>query len=325
MDGLFGNLLAELPVPGLSADYPISASGIAQLLSCPHAFLLGHLLYFQEPSEPPPQREIGQPDYGLLFHDVAAKFYVANGVAFCAHKGDLTTWFGIADERVDGAFQAFLKQYPLIGDGVRAQQRQRLRRDVHELLQYDWDRLKDARVVTETTFGYPVPVQLRAGTNLLHARGRIDRIEITGQKAVIRDLKTGRAYPRIGAQANPDPGLDVQIAVYGLIGELLASEWKLPKYIEAGYTYFGRPSGERAFGEDFQTLLKPAANKWLEIAASLLAGRQFPRTPNSEDCRYCCFRPICGDTVYGRANVLLANSSGPIGDFAALKMVESQE
>ena len=65
-----GDLAGELPVPGLSPDYPISASGIAQLLSCPHAFLLDRLLYFEEPSEPPPQREIGQPYYGLLFHDV---------------------------------------------------------------------------------------------------------------------------------------------------------------------------------------------------------------------------------------------------------------
>jgi RecB family exonuclease len=228
------------------------------------------------------------------------------------------------DQIVDGVFEAFLKQYPLVGDGVKAQQRRRLRHDVHALLEYDWERLKDARVVTETTFGYPVPVQLRVGNKLLHARGRIDRIEITGEKAAIRDLKTGRAYPRIGKQENPDPGLDVQIAVYGLIAELLASEWKLPKQIEAGYAYFGRPGGERAFGDDFQTLLKPAANKWLEIAVGLLAERQFPRTPNSEDCRYCCFRPVCGDAAYGRASVLLANSSGSIRDFAALKTAESQ-
>ena len=325
MDGLLGDLVAELPIPGLSPEHPISASGLAQILNCPHAFLLDRLLQFEEPAAPPPQREIGQPGYGLLFHHVAAKFYAANGVAFCAHKGNLTDWFAVVDQIVDGAFQAFLKQYPLVGDGVRAQQYQRLRRDVHELLEYDWDRLKDSRVVTETTFGYPLPVQLRVGTKLLYARGRIDRIEITGQKAVIRDLKTGRAYPRIGKQANPDPGLDVQIAVYGLIAELLASEWKLSKHIEAGYAYFGRPSGERVFGEDFQTVLKPAANKWLEIAEGLLAERQFPRTPNKNDCNYCPFRPVCGDAVYARAGFLLDNSSGSIGDFAALKTAESQE
>jgi hypothetical protein len=112
----------------------------------------------------------------------------------------------------------------------------------------------------------------------------------------------------------------VQIAVYGLIAELLAEEWKLPQQIEAGYAYFGRPSGERLFGGDFQTALKPAASKWLETAANLLTERQFPRTPNKDDCRYCHFRPVCGDGVYDRANLLLGNSSGAVADFAALKM-----
>jgi PD-(D/E)XK nuclease superfamily len=325
MDGMIGDLAAQLPMPGLSPDYPISASGIAQLLSCPHAFLLKRLLRFEEPAAPPPQREIGQPYYGLFFHDVAAEFYTSNGVAFCAHKGDVTDWFPVADRLVDGAFQEFLKQYPLFGAGVKAQQRRRLSSDLRELLRYDWDRLKDARLVTEKAFGYPKAVPLPIGTKLLHLRGRIDRIEMGGQKAVVRDLKTARAHPRIGKEANPDPGLDIQIALYGLIAEILADKWKLPKHVEAGYAYFGRPSGERVFGPDFQTLLKPAAAKWLEIAVSLLTERQFPRTPNQDDCMYCCFRPVCGDEVYARASGLLANSSGPLADFASLKMAKTQK
>ena len=322
MDGIIGELAAELPMPGLLPDYPISASAIAQLLSCPHAFLLGHLLYFQEPFKPPSQREIGQPYYGLLFHDVAAKFYAANGVYFCAQKNTLNDWFKVADQLVDSAFEEFLKQYPLVGDGIRGQQRDTLRRDVRALLEYDWSKLKDARVVTETSFGYPAPVELRVGAKTLYLHGRIDRIEIAGRKALIRDLKTARARPRIGKEADPNPGLDVQIAVYGLIAELLAKDWKLPKQIEAGYAYFGRPNGERVFGADFQTLLKPAANKWLEIAAGLLAERQFPRTPNSEDCAYCCFRPVCGDAVYNRASLLLGDAAGATLEFAKLKMAD---
>jgi hypothetical protein len=137
---------------------------------------------------------------------------------------------------------------------------------------------------------------------------------------MIRDLKTARARPRTGKEAEPNPGLDLQIAVYGLIAGLLAKEWNLPPQIEAGYAYFGRPSGERAFGADFQTVLKPAAIKWLETAANLLTERQFPRTPNNDDCRFCQFQPVCGDGVYTRANLLLGNASGAVADFAALKM-----
>jgi hypothetical protein len=116
--------------------------------------------------------------------------------------------------------------------------------------------------------------------------------------------------------------LDIQIAIYGLVAELLAKKWNLPKQIEVGYAYFGRPSGERVFGQDFQTLLKPAATKWLEIAVDLLTDRQFPRTPNQDDCTYCCFRPVCGDTVYSRASVLLGEATGAALEFAKLKMAD---
>jgi hypothetical protein len=325
MDGMIGDLAAKLPMPGLPPDYPISASGIAQLLSCPHAFLLSRLLYFQEPSAPPPQREIGQPYYGLLFHEVAARFYAVNGAAFCAHKDGLSNWLDIADRLVESAFQEFIKQYPLVGDGVRAQQRRKLKNDVRALVAGDWNLLKDARVVTEKSFGYPLPIELRAGTQVLYLHGRIDRIEIAGQNAVIRDLKTARARPRLGRETNPDPGLDVQIAVYGLIAELLAKDWQLPKQIAVGYAYFGRPSGERLFGKDYQTLLKPAASKWLEIAAGLLTERQFPRTPNADDCRYCLFQPVCGDGAYNRANLLLDKASGAVANFAALKLTPVED
>ena len=320
-DGIIGALAAELPMPGLSPDYPISASGIAQLLSCPHAFLIEHLLYFKEPSQPPPQREIGQPYYGSLFHDFAAKFYSGHGTEFCAHKNNLNHWLGIADRLVDSVFDEFLKQYPLVGEGVRAQQKQRFKRDIHELLEDDWEQVKNASVLTEKNFGDPVPVELRFGNKVLYLRGRIDRIEITKHKAVIRDLKTARARPRVGNATDPDPGVDLQIAVYGLVAELLATEWKLPKKIEAGYAYLG---GARFF-EDFQTVLKPAGVKWLAIAAGLLNERQFPRTPNQDECRYCPFKPVCGDGVYDRARVQLNNSMGAVADFAALKLTASEK
>src|SRR5262249_42070601 len=191
----------------------------------------------------------------------------------------------------------------VMGDGVRAQQQRRLRIDLRELIADDWNRLRGARVITETSFGYPASAELRIGTKALYLRGRIDRIEIAGQKAIIRDLKTARAHPRTDSEAEPTPALDVQIAVYGLIAELLAREWKLQQQIEAGYAYFGRPSGERLFGADFKTVLKPAAMKWLETATNLLTERQFPRTPNNEDCSYCPFKPVCGEGVYSRATL----------------------
>ena len=326
MDGLLGDLVLELPVPGLSRDRPISASGIAQLLNCPHAFLLDRLLHFEEPAVAPPQREIGQPDYGLLFHDVAAEFYTANGPAFCAEKRNLAEWLAIAEQIVERQFQDFLKQYPLVGNAVRAQQRERLCRDVRDLLEYDWESLKDTEfTATEKKFGWSVPVELQVGTKRLYVRGRIDRIDVKGQQTIIRDLKTGRAHLRLRNEAGPDPALDIEIAVYGLVAELLAQEWKTPQRIGAAYAYCGRGSAERSFSDDFHEVLKPAATKWLEIAAGLLEARHFPRTPNSQECTYCSFRPVCGEAAYERATALLANAEGALRDFATLKIAESKE
>lgn len=327
MDGLLGALVSDVSVPGLSPDRPISPSGIEKLLVCPHAFFLEHLLGFEEPAAPPPQREIGQPAYGLLFHAVAVEFYTRNGTSFCAREGKLADWDAVADQIVDRAFQEFLKEYPLVGDAVRAQQRERLRRDLRELLEYDWEAAKDTRFVgVERTFGERIPVELRTAAGSLHLRGRIDRIDVEGRTSLVRDLKTGRAYFRVGKQAAPDPALDLQIAIYGLVAGLLADEWKIPKRIAAAYAYFGRGGAvERSFRKDFHETLEPAAQKWLDVAARLLAERLFPRTPTAEDCTYCCFRPVCGDAVYDRASALLAGAEGVLADFAALKSGEPDE
>ncbi|MBI4564837.1 MAG: PD-(D/E)XK nuclease family protein [Planctomycetes bacterium] len=327
MDGWLGAQVSDITVPGLSSDRPISPSSIEKLLGCPHAFLLEHLLGFEEPATPPPQREIGQPAYGLMFHAVAAEFYTSNGASFSAREGKLSEWVGAADQIVARAFQEFLKGYPLVGDAVRTQQRERLRRDLRELLEYDWEGAKDTRfVAVERIFGQPTPVELRTGGSALHLRGRIDRIDVQRQTSLVRDLKTGRAYFRVGKQTAPDPGVDLQIAVYGLVAGLLADEWKIPKRIAAAYAYFGRGgAAERSFREDFHEALEPPAQKWLDVAARLLAERLFPRTPIPEDCTYCCFRPVCGDAVYDRASALLAGAGGVLADFATLKGGEPDE
>jgi hypothetical protein len=163
LDGLLGTAVSHLPVPGLSPDRPISASAIQNLLGCPHAFFLGHILGFDEPPALPPQREIGQPHYGHLFHTVAAEFYARHGVSFCAREHDFPDWLLIADPIIDGVFREFVKEHPLGGEAVRAQQWERLQRDVRELLDYDWRGARCVRfVAVERPFGQPIPVELLA-------------------------------------------------------------------------------------------------------------------------------------------------------------------
>jgi RecB family exonuclease len=326
MDGIFGSASIDLPIPGLTADRPISPSSLARLLNCPYAFLLGDLLGFEEPVAPPPRREIGQPAYGQLFHSVAAEFYGAHGRPFCAHENTLAHWLAHADKMTDGAFRRFLRQYPLIGEAVRAQQHERLRRDVHDLIEYDWRATGRCFVAVEREFGRPTPVQLPLGDRTLFLRGRIDRLDIEEGKALVRDLKTASPHLRLGKKRAPDPALDLQIAIYGLVSKYLATEWQIPAHVSAAYAYFGRRgSAERAFRSDFDEILVPEAQRWLGVAAALLAGRLFPRTPSVSDCSYCCFRPVCGEGAQDRVGRLLAQVEGALAEFAALKSTAPEE
>ncbi len=322
MDGLLGAAAAGLPVPGLTAERPISPSAMEKLLGCPHEFLLGYVLGFDEPACPPPQREIGQPYYGNLFHAVAAEFYERDGAAFCAREGALRDWQSRADEVVERAFATFLRQYPLVGEAVRSQQRERLRRDLHDLLEYDWEDATAGRrfVAAERSFGRTAGVDLSSGKRRLFVRGRIDRLDVDGRNTLVRDLKTGRAHARVGRESDPNPGLDLQIAVYGLVARALSDEWEIPKRVAAAYAYVGRgATAERSWRNDFHDVLEPEAQRWLGVAAGLLDGRIFPRTPNEEDCAYCSFRPVCGDGMHERAAVLLGGAGGVLAEFAALK------
>src|SRR5262249_19351433 len=148
----------------------------------------------------------------------------------------------------------------------------------------------------------------------LYLRGRIDRIDVTAGKALIRDLKTGRPYHRIAKEADPDPVRDTQIALYGLVAAQLAHEWQIPTRVAAAYSYFGRGAAEREFRDDFHEALEPAALKWLRVAVGLLAERQFPRTPDPEDCRYCAYRVVCGAAAQERARMVLAGAGGTLGE-----------
>lgn len=320
LDGLLGPSAADVLMPGLTAERPISPSALRDLLQCPHLFLLGTLLGLDEPAGAPPQREIGQPAYGSLVHRAAEEFYRSHGEAFGARHGNLDTWLARADDVVDRVFPEFLRQYPLVGGAVASKERERFRRDLRELLEHDWNQgVPRQFVAVERSFGRPEPVRLQAGRLALHIRGQIDRIDVEGGLTLVRDLKTGRSQPRVGSAAAPDPVRDVQLGVYGLVAQALAAQWNLPPRVAAAYTYVGRGAEERSWREDFDGVLGPAAREWLTIAAGLLAERAFPRTPNADDCAYCRFRPVCGDDAPRRAGEVLHGATGALARFKAMK------
>jgi hypothetical protein len=319
-DGFFAEPDVLPRIPGLTREYPISASSLQTLLRCPHQFLYERLLYWKEPAAPPSQREIDAMPYGSLFHGVAEKFYRHHGASFGKRESSLDRWLAEGDSIAQEAFSEFLRQYPLAGASVRAQQRERLRRDFRSFLEYDWADGKPRQfVAAEMAFGKPDPVKISIGEETLYVHGFIDRIDIEAGQMLIRDLKTGRSHPRHGDEAEADPVMDIQIALYGMVARGLAPRLGVPEQVAAAYAYAdGRGNQERSFRSDFAELEKEAQS-WLSAVASLLRNRVFPRTPNEDDCRYCAYRAACGPGANDHSAMLLRGVGEAVRAFAFMK------
>jgi RecB family exonuclease len=324
-DGVLGAIPGRL-LPGLSPERAISASRLQTLLECPHLFLFNHLGW-REPRGLPSTGGLEPMTYGSLFHGTAEAFYREHGDAFSAHKRSLPHWKAAARKTAESSFADFAESWPLAGEAVAAQQRDRLQRDLETLLDYDWKLGPRTFVDVERVFGEPDALALRIDAEqVIYLRGRIDRLDVQGDRQLVRDLKTGRPKPRRDKEAGPTLGIDLQLAVYGLVAQQLAKEWGVPKKVDVAYVYpDGTGEHERAFREaDFKELGE-ASKTWLSAAVGLLAEGAFPRTPVAkEDCRYCAFTAVCGSDLPARSLALLKGSDGALGEFLAIR-VEPQE
>ena len=309
-DGILG---IHGPFPGfagLEPERPISASALERLLSCPLRFLRERVLGWNEPGGAPSVREIDPLHFGSMFHQAAERFYAEHGAEFVSGKRSLAHWMEVLKTFADQSFEALCGSYPLVGQGVLDKERARLLRDLESFLEYD-AKLRLARfVAVERAFD---GVALDAGGTSLHVRGYIDRLDVEGDHALVRDLKTGQDHPRIGDEADPTPVRDVQLGLYGLVTRKLAARWGIPDEVQAAYVYARGPS-ERGFRKD-HVALEAAAKGWLAVAAGLLSERSFPPTPREEDCAFCPFAPVCGAAVQGRAAARVDQAEGAVAAF----------
>lgn len=309
------------PLPGLSAAAPISASALSTFLRCPHQFLFERVLGLREPEELPSLRRIEVLRYGTLLHAAAETFFEAHGEAFVARERSLQHWLAIGDAICAEQFQAFLASYPLEGVSVRASEQARLTADLRAFLHYDWEQAGAAPrrfVAVERHFDHQL------AQDRLYVTGQLDRIDVEGSTTVVRDLKTGSAHLRRGAESGPTAARDVQIALYGLVARELAGAWGTPEDVAAAYAYVSARD-ERAFRKDFDAL-EQAAHSWLSTTRQLMEEGLFPRTPREEDCTYCPFRVVCPpDRCEVAGRFLATEEEGPLANFRALKNPKGAE
>jgi len=326
-DGVLGAGGPFPALPGLSPERPISASALGQLLACPRMFLMRRVLGWDEPAAAPPLRELDPASFGTLLHRVLEDLYRAHGADLVAGKRSLAHWSGVAGEIAGRRFEELLSEIPLVGEGVRRKELKRLLEAAGAFVAYDWKGRAGRRFVgVELSFGEPVPLVLRAGGETLHLRGYLDRVDVEGDAALVRDVKSGVAHPRRGPEEGPVAHLDVQIGLYALAARALAAAWGIPRKVVAAYAYAsGRGEvQERHFRGDPGTLER-ATEGWLATAAQLLASRSFPSAPDEDDCGYCPFRPLCGSEAPRRAREGLAEAtSGPLARYRSLKGLEEE-
>jgi len=326
-DGVLGLGDPFPEVPGVSPKRPISASALQELLRCPRMFLMHRMLGWDEPAAAPSLREIDPLPFGSLLHRTVEVFYRENGEAFTAREGTLGSWQELARAVADREFEAFLAEYPLVGEGVRRKERERLHESLRVFLEYDWESKGRRFVGVEVPFGVPVPLAVDASGATLHVRGFIDRVDVEGGVTVVRDLKSGKAHPRVRDEAGPTALIDVQLGLYQLAARKLAKPWGTPAHVAGAYVYAsGRGEvEERAFRGDAAALAN-ATGDWLATAAHLLGARAFPSSAHAGDCEYCAFHVLCGDAAVARARQALADvEEGPLARFRALKLGEEDE
>jgi RecB family exonuclease len=208
-------------------------------------------------------------------------------------------------------------------DGI-ARERNRLLRQVEQLVLYEWNLPAREFLESEMTFGAPEAVRLPLETGDLYVRGKVDRIDrLSTQVLAVKDLKTGRV--RDFGEEPINATRDLQIGLYVLALEAIGYGGALVGL--AGYVH---PSAVREPDRSFEgpnvEILRRHTREWLGIAQVLLRDGLFPRTPNSDDCKYCPYVAACGSGAAQRAAVKL-NHLPPahvLEPFARFKQRESE-
>ncbi|HET8934438.1 MAG TPA: PD-(D/E)XK nuclease family protein [Polyangiales bacterium] len=305
-DGLLFGALPFSKIPGLGPDRPISASRLETLVSCPHEFLYEHILGFREAEGPLRAHALELMTFGTWLHSIAEEFWQQNGPALATRAGDLAQWNTQLRAFAVARFETLQHTYPFENERVAHFERETLCDQLEKLLALDWNsntQQMQKFVAVERRFGYSGECDIATEAGPLYLRGKIDKLDTVDNTLLIRDIKTGGGKPRADDD-KPDPGIDLQVAVYALVAKRMARDWGTPDDVEVAYIYLRSGDPDRSWrGADYADLEGEAKN-WLAMARETLETGTFARSPIDDDCKYCAYKPVCASERKGAKAVL---------------------
>ena len=269
--------LAAQKLPGRREE-PLSATSVEQYASCPFKFFLRAVLRVGESEEV--DDEIDHRTLGRLYHDVLEQL-------FSRLKADARfplvvneALVDVADEVCDDVIGEWRRTEPLGHPALFAVEERRLRERVLAVLRAEAERVPAegcAPTHFERAFG-----PLVFGD--VWVRGKIDRIDVGDERAVVLDYKTGSKKP-LAEQVKEDA--------------LCVTSWQLPIYAAAARAELKLPQVEAIFYSLRDAAATKAVSEPADFVEKLgalhatMRGGDFAVRPREEACERCGMEAAC--------------------------------
>ncbi len=322
----------------VSRHTPLSPSRLENYGQCPLSFFFGNILGLKLPEEfkYDPDIWLDPMSRGSILHEVFRDFIAGITDAGECPDPDNPGDTGRILEILERAIENWKRETPPPRKDLEESVRREMRETCRLFLagQKEFFRLGRPKFL-EAAAGYRAsdsvspldsdrPVEMiTAPGRSIGLRGRVDRVDELhgsgGKGFAVWDYKTGSASRYTGGKIF-DGGRIVQHAVYMHIARVRLREWmKLPVNLQFFGFFF---PGVRAEGEFVKYRPEDLAEggSVIDCLCRSMACGAFPATENNDDCRYCDFSAICGNTTEA-----VARSSGKMANPANLMLEPLRE
>jgi hypothetical protein len=296
----FEGLVGPHPLVGLPADAVLSPTSLEAWFSCPHRYLVQHVLGVREVDDPEEVISISAMDKGDVMHRVLDRF-VGEAVQAGKVPGPGQPWSANDERRLVHIVDEELAREQREGSvGLTAMWQtasRAMREDLRRFVDEDSSRRAATTlspVASELTFGRhdrpsapPVHVLLGDGRTLL-IRGSIDRVDSGPDGLAVIDYKTGAAkrYGDLSAENPTDHGRYLQLGLYAAAARQMLGRPDVD--VEVAYWFITRKAKFERVGYRVSADTTAATQAVLRAAVDGISAGLFPPRPNEHSGGYGC-------------------------------------